>query len=191
MSNVTQILSRVEDGDASAAAELLPILYEELRKLAAAKLASEKPGQTLQPTALVHEVFLRLVDGNQPQHWNGRGHFFGAAAEAMRRILIENARKKKQTRRGGDYHRFPLDELDVAIHDRASELLDLNDAIDRLEKRDSRAAEIVKLRYFAGLSVSETAEALGISVRSVERDWTYGKTWLHASLYDDDIHRSS
>ena len=182
MSNVTQILLRIEGGDASAAEELLPVLYEELRKLASSKLASEKPGQTLQPTALVHEVFLRLVDVNQPQRWNGRGHFFGAAAEAMRRILIENARKKKQVRRGGDYQRLSLDDLDVAIDDRASELLDLNDAIDRLEQHDSRAAEVVKLRYFAGLSFPEIAEALGVSIRTVERDWTYGKTWLHAQL---------
>ncbi len=163
MCNVTQILSRIEDGDPAAAEELLPILYSELRKLAAAKLASEKPGQTLQPTALVHEVFLRLVDVKQPQRWNGRGHFFGAAAEAMRRILIENARKKKQVRRGGDCQRLSLDELDVAINDRSSELIDLNDAIDRLEQHDPRAAQVVKLRYFAGLSFPETAEVLGVS----------------------------
>jgi RNA polymerase sigma factor (TIGR02999 family) len=177
MSDVTQILERVEQGDGKAAEELLPLVYEELRKLASAKMALEQPGQTLQPTALVHEAWLRLVS-NQQQHWNGRAHFFGAAAEAMRRILIEAARRKGRLRHGGGVERVSLEGLDIPENQPEERLVQVSDALDQLTKEEPEATEIVKLRYFAGLSNPQVAETLGISLRSVERKWTWAKAWL-------------
>ncbi len=182
MSDVTQILSAIEQGNPRAAEELLPLIYDELRLLAKQKLAQEKPGQTLQPTALVHEAFLRLVDAEKVQHWNSRGHFFAAAAEAIRRILIEQARRKHRLKHGGDRKRV---DLDVALSIAASpahELLALDEVLNRLAETDSLAANVVKLRYFAGLTMPETAEALGLSLRQAERNWTFAKTWLHREL---------
>ncbi len=184
MTNVTRILSAIEEGDPSAAEQLLTLVYEELRKLAAAKLAHEKPGQTLQATALVHEAYLRLVDVQQAQHWNSRGHFFGAAAEAMRRILIENARRRSQPRRGGGRHRIPIDDADAVLNE-SEDLLVLNEAIEHLQSLDPQAADLVKLRYFAGLTMAQAADALGMSVRTAERNWTYARTWLYAKLVDE------
>ncbi len=177
MSDVTQILERVEKGDGKAAEELLPLVYEELRKLAAAKMAQEQAGHTLQPTALVHEAWLRLARG-QNQHWNSRGHFFGAAAEAMRRILVETARRKARLRRAGDLERVSLDGIDVAEKLPEERLAQVSEALDELVKENPQAAEVVKLRYFAGLTNPQTAEMLGISLRSVERHWTWAKAWL-------------
>src|SRR5215831_15068402 len=163
MSDVTGILSAIEQGDASAAEQLLPLVYDELRKLAAAKLAQEKPGQTLQATALVHDAYIRLVDGNASQHWNNRGHFFGAAAEAMRRILVDSARRRRTLRRGGDANREELSELSFADLDPPDDLLAVHDVLDQLSEVDPVAGDLVKLRYFVGLNMSEVAEALGIS----------------------------
>jgi RNA polymerase sigma factor (TIGR02999 family) len=182
MSEVTRILSAASAGDSRAAAELLPLVYEELRKLAAARLAEEKPGQTLQATALVHEVYLRLVGNDQP--WNGRGHFFAAAAEAMRRILVENARRKGAEKRGGDGQRIPLDEVEVAASERPDELLDLDEAITALERTDRTAAELVKLRYFAGLTIREAATALNLAPRTADAVWAYARAWLLDRLKD-------
>ena len=181
MTDVTQILSQIQQGDPSAAEQLLPLVYEELRKLAAARLSEEQPGQTLQATALVHEAYLRLVGAETSQHWNSRGHFFGAAAEAMRRILIENARRRIQPRRGGGRRRVPLDDADAMVSE-SDDLLALDEALDRLEQRDPKSAELVKLRYFAGLTMVQAAEALDIPLRTAERNWTYARTWLHAEL---------
>lgn len=190
MSEVTTILSAIEQGDPSAANQLLPVVYDELRRLAAQRLAHEKPGQTLQATALVHDAYVRLVDVDAAQHWNSRGHFFGAAAEAMRRILIENARRKRQDKRGGDRRKVSLDDADLAIPESAVDLLALDEALDRLQQRDAVAAKLVKLRYFAGLTMPQAAEALGISQRSAERNWTYAKTWLHSALAEGDTQGS-
>jgi RNA polymerase sigma factor (TIGR02999 family) len=176
MADVTQILSAIEAGDPKAAAELLPLVYDELRKLAAARLAEEKPGQTLQATALVHEAYLRLV-GGQPDGWNGRGHFFAAAAEAMRRILVENARRKAAGKRSGG-QRIPLDDVDVAAPERPDDLLDLDEALAALEKIDRTAAELVKLRYFAGLTLREAAAALSLAPRTADAVWAYARGWL-------------
>ena len=184
MSDVTQILRAVESGDPHAAAELLPIVYEELRKLAAQKLAQEKPGQTLQPTALVHEAYARLVGGEPDAHWNGRGHFFAAAAEAMRRILVEAARRKNREQHGGGRKRLELDHLDVASDEPGDHLLDLNDAIDRLAAVNARAAELVKLRYFAGLTGREAAAVLNVSPRKADQIWAYARSWLLEALDD-------
>ena len=183
MSQKNKISALIEQGEHAAAEKLLPLVYDELRRLAAARIAEEKPGQTLQATALVHEAYLRLVGDAGGPEWNSRGHFFGAAAEAMRRILVENARKKKANKRGGDRKRVTLEEGD-AITNESADLLALDDALQRLEQHDSLAAQVVKLRYFAGLSMSETAGALGTSQRTAERNWTYAKTWLHARLKD-------
>ena len=182
MKSVTTILCQIERGDPTAAEQLLPLVYDELRKLAAQKLASEKPGQTLDPTALVHEAYVRLVDTEKDQHWNSRGHFFGAAAEAMRRILVENAGRKQQTRRGGHYERVPFEEADIASEIPSGDLLALNEALEKLETHDPISAGLVKLRYFAGLTMAQAAEDLRISIRTAERNWTYARTWLHREI---------
>jgi RNA polymerase sigma factor (TIGR02999 family) len=184
MSDVTRILNQIESGDPSAAEQLLPLVYEELRKLAAARLAREKPGQTLQATALVHEAYLRLLgsDGQGADlAWNGRGHFFGAAAEAMRRILVESARKKKSIKQGGQMHRTEF-EGEIADINKDIDLIALDDLIDRLAEKDLRKAELVKLRYFAGMTLSEAASVLGISNTTASADWAYAKAWLKVRL---------
>src|SRR4051794_10928838 len=173
MSEVTRILGRIEQGDPHAADQLLPLVYDELRQLASQKLAREKPGQTLQATALVHEAYLRLVDVDQAQRWNSCGHFFAAAAEAMRRILVERARRKKRGRHGGEWRRVDLDEADVVCLLPPDELLSLHDALDRFAELDPAAAELVNVRCFAGLSVEEAADALGMSRTGAYRHWTY------------------
>jgi RNA polymerase sigma factor (TIGR02999 family) len=180
-SEVTGILSAIEQGDPQAAEQLLPLVYNELRKLAAQKLAQEKPGQTLQATALVHEAYLRLV-GEQGPGWNSRGHFFAAAAEAMRRILVENARRKKRLRHGGGSQKLDLEEVDPAGAAPAEDVLALDEALELLEQKDPGAAQLVKLRYFAGLTMAEAATVLGISLRTAERNWTYARTWLHRAI---------
>jgi RNA polymerase sigma factor (TIGR02999 family) len=184
MSDVTRILSAIESGDQEASDKLLPLVYQELRKLAAAKLSKQKPGQTLQPTVLVHEAYVRLVDVDQPQQWNGRGHFFGAAAEAMRRIIVENARRKQSQRQGGDCVQVDLDVVNPAADCRDEELLALDEALGRLEDRWPDKAQLVKLRYFAGMTIPEAAETLGISHATAERHWTFSKAWLHSQLTD-------
>ena len=178
MSDVTHILAAVERGDPRAAEQLLPLVYDELRKLAAARLAAEAPGQTLQPTALVHEAYLRLVGGDATAQWNGRTHFFGAAAEAMRRILVESARRKHRLRRGGDRERVDLDGLEVAAPARGGDLLALDEALTVLASADPQAAELIKLRYFAGMTVPEAADALGVAPRTADFLWAYAKAWL-------------
>ena len=188
MSDVTRILSQIESGDPKAADQLLPLVYEELRKLAAAKLSFEKPGQTLQATALVHEAFLRLVAAPQNQadkpssHWDGRGHFFAAAAESMRRILVENARRKARTKHGGDLIREELDDIPIIVSDVHEDLLALDTALDRLKSVNKQAVELVQLRYFAGLSLVEAAELLDISPRTAGRLWAYARAWLHQEI---------
>jgi RNA polymerase sigma factor (TIGR02999 family) len=175
---VTRVLERVRCGELSAASELLPLVYDELRRLAAAKMAHERPDQTLQPTALVHEAWLRLV-GNEKQKWNGRAHFFGAAAEAMRRILIENARRRAAARHGGREARLDINQIEIATTAPDDELLAVNDALEKFAAHDSQMAELVKLRYFVGLTTEHAAEVLGISVRTAERWWTYSRVWLY------------
>jgi len=184
MSEVTQILSAIEQGDPCAAERLLPLVYTELRKLAAQKMAQEAPGHTLQATALVHEAYLRLVDVEQAQHWNSRGHFFAAAAEAMRRILIEDARRKKTARHGGAFKQIGLAEAALLAHATPDELLLLDDALCCLAREDPAAAEVAKLRLFAGLSVEQAGKALGLSRATAFRHWTYARAWLHARLKD-------
>jgi RNA polymerase sigma factor (TIGR02999 family) len=181
MADVTQILSRIESGDPTAAEQLLPLVYEELRKLAAAKLFQEKPGQTLQATALVHEAYLRLVDVEKVQHWNSRGHFFAAAAEAMRRILVEQARKRCR--------REDIRGLQISLEGMASaescpneHMLLLDESLEKLETRNADAAAIVKLRFFGGLTMKQSADALGMPLRTAERNWTYARAWLHREL---------
>ena len=182
MRDVTQILSQIEAGDPNATEELLPLLYEELRRLAALRLAEEKPGQTLQATALVHEAYVRLVGGPSDQQWNSRGHFFAAAAEAMRRILVEQSRRKNRVRHGGELRRVDFDSQ-LQISDVADKnLLALDEALQRLAIEDPQVAEVVKLRYFAGITIEETASALGISVRTVNRHWAYARAWLFRQL---------
>jgi RNA polymerase sigma factor (TIGR02999 family) len=182
MTSVTQILSRIHAGDPSASEQLLPLVYDELRRLAALRMAQEKPGQTLQATALVHESYLRLVDGKQAQHWNSRGHFFAAAAEAMRRILVDQARHKRSQRRGGEYRRIELSTVEPIVGMNQLDMLALNEALEQLAARDQRAAELVKLRFFAGLTVLEAASALQVSVATAENDWAYAKSWLKLQL---------
>ena len=182
MSDVTQILSRMEQGDPAAAAELLPVVYDELRRLAAAKLAHENPGQTLQATALVHEAYLRMVDADQSQHWDSRGHFFAAAAEAMRRILVENARRKKRIKRGGDMTRQQLDDVPVVAPEIHEDLVALDAALDRLKATDPQAVQLVQLRYFVGLSNAEAARLLGVSSRTADRVWAFARAWLHQEI---------
>ena len=185
MSDVTQILSQIEAGDPSAAEQLLPLVYDELRKLAAARMAQEQPGQTLQATALVHDAYIRLVDVEKAQHWNSRGHFFGAAAEAMQRILVENARRKLRVRHGGDVTRIDLDKAELVSVLPPDELLDLNDAIENLAKHDMPAANLVKLRYFTGMSVEEAADAVGLSRTNAYRHWTYARAWLFSQIHGE------
>jgi RNA polymerase sigma factor (TIGR02999 family) len=180
--DVTQILSAIEQGDQHAAAELLPLVYDELRKLAAARLAEEKPGQTLQATALVHEAYLRLVGGEQPRDWNGRGHFFAAAAEAMRRILVEAARRKNRVKRGGGHVRQDMAEIDLAAPAPPDDILALDEALTRLATVNSQAAEVVRLRFFAGLPLPEVAQFLGLSSRTADRLWGYARAWLHQAV---------
>jgi RNA polymerase sigma factor (TIGR02999 family) len=182
MTDVTRILSQIEQGDPNAAEQLLPLVYDELRKLAAARLAHERPGQTLQATALVHEAYVRLVDANQAQHWNGRAHFFGAAAEAMRRILVENARRKMRAKHGGAWNRACLDNVQATSALPAEDLVALDELIDALAHHDPQASELVKLRCFAGLSVPEAGEALGLSRTCAYRQWTYAKAWIYSRL---------
>jgi RNA polymerase sigma factor (TIGR02999 family) len=186
MIEVTQILNAIDQGDPHAAEHLLPLVYEELRRLAAEKMAQEKPGQTLQATALVHEAYLRLVDDDTPRHWNSRGHFFAAAAEAMRRILVESARRKKAQKRGGARKRVDLADADLASHSSPEGFLVLDDAISRLAEEDAEAAGVAKLRLFTGLSVEEASQALGISRATAFRHWTYARAWLQAKLQEGD-----
>ena len=182
MTDVTQILSQIEDGDPSAAEQLLPLVYDELRKLAAAKLANEKPGQTLQATALVHDAYIRLVDIEKAQHWDSRGHFFAAAAEAMRRILVQEARKRARIKHGGSVRRCELHAVEIVAPATPEETLAVDEALAKLELVSSSAAELVKLRYFAGMTIPEAAEALGISPRKSNQLWAYARAWLLAEL---------
>ncbi len=184
MTDVTRILSAIEQGDPDAAEQLLPLIYEELRKLAAAKMAQEKPGQTLQATALVHEAYMRLVDVRKAEHWNSRGHFFAAAAEAMRRILVDAAKRKRSLKRGGQLERVGLLDSQIAAPARSIDLIALDEALDRLALHDSRKAELVKLRYFGGLTLRQAAEALGISESTADADWAYAKSWLRVQMTD-------
>jgi RNA polymerase sigma factor (TIGR02999 family) len=186
MADLTQLLVAAAAGDPKAAAELLPLVYDELRRLAAARLAGERPGQTLQPTALVHEAYLRLIGGNAEAHWNGRGHYFAAAAEAMRRILVESARGKARAKRGGDWRRVDFEELDPTTAVTPDQLVALDDALGRLAALDSLAGQLVKLRYFAGLSLDEAAASLGISTATAYRHWAYARAWLRDELLKDD-----
>jgi RNA polymerase sigma factor (TIGR02999 family) len=181
MSEVTQLLERVEQGDGHAAAQLLPLVYEQLRDLAAAKMVQEPPGQTLQPTALVHEAWLRLA-GGQAQHWNSRNHFFMAAAEAMRRILVERARQKARLKRGGGQERVPLDKLDLAVNSDSETLLLVEEALERLAAQDPLKAKLVSLRFFAGLTLAEAAPLLGVSEPTAKRYWAYARAWLYQEI---------
>ena len=185
MTRVTTILNAIDRGDPDAAAELLPLVYEELRRLASHRMASESPGQTLQATALVHEAYLRLVDVRDTQRWNGRGHFFAAAAEAMRRILVEQARRRGSEKRGGDWRRVDFEELDVTTSVTPAQLVALDEALQRLVALDRLAGELVKLRYFAGLALDEAAASLGISSATAYRHWAYARAWLHDQLNKD------
>ena len=192
MSDVTHILSQIESGDPSAAEKLLPLVYEELRKLAAARLAQERPGQTLQATALVHEAYVRLVGSDEGERsWNSRGHFFGAAAEAMRRILLNRARDKGRLKRGGQRHRLDLEHVELAVDMPHEDLLALDESIERLARESCECAKVVKLRFFAGLSIDETATALGISASTAKRHWAYARAWLFDALKPDDDSPSS
>jgi RNA polymerase sigma factor (TIGR02999 family) len=184
MSDVTHILSQIESGDPSAANQLLPLLYDELRRLAAEKLAQERPGQTLQATALVHEAYIRLVDVEQAQHWDSRGHFFAAAAEAMRRILIENARRKTSVKAGGAMRRIELTDFPAEFHPAPDDLLALDDALSKLERDDPQEAQVAKLRLFGGLTVDEAAASLGLSRTTGFRHWTYARAFLQSKLPD-------
>jgi RNA polymerase sigma factor (TIGR02999 family) len=181
MSDVTRILEAAQEGDPRAPAELLPLVYDELRRLAAAKMAQERAGQTLQPTALVHEAWLRLA-GSDKQNWNGRAHFFGAAAEAMRRILIENARRKQAARHGGGQARLDIQQIDVAGPEKHDELIAVNEALEKYAARDKQKAELVKLRYFVGLTTEEAADVLGISVPTADRWWNFSRAWLFEEI---------
>lgn len=182
MSEVTRILSAIDQGDPHAAEQLLPVVYDELRQLAAQRLAQEKPGQTLQATALVHEAYLRLVDSEQAQHWNSRGHFFGAAAEAMRRILINRARDKRREKRGGTWQRVDLNHLLVADEAADDDLIAIDDALQELARKNAPCAELVKLRFFTGLTLDEAAAAMGIARRTANRYWAFARAWLYEAL---------
>lgn len=182
MSDVTQILSAIEHGDPQAAAKLLPLVYEELRKLAAQRMAREKPGHTIEATALVHEAYLRLLGGGAEQPWNSRAHFFGAAAEAMRRILVESARQKHALRRGGDRQKLNIDLIEPAAPRISDDILALDEALEKLAQKDPMKAELIKLRYFAGLTMQQSAEALAISPATAHRYWNYARAWLHQEI---------
>lgn len=185
MSEITRILSAIEQGDGHAAEQLLPLVYDELRKLAATRMAQEAPGQTMQATALVHEAYIRLVDVEQAQYWNSAGHFFAAAAEAMRRILVENARRRRAAKRGGHLDRDDLPESKIVAPESSVDLIELNDALDRLALTDEQAAELVKLRYFVGLTLQQAADVLSVSPRTVDRIWGYARAWLLQELQRD------
>jgi RNA polymerase sigma factor (TIGR02999 family) len=190
MHDVTRILSAIKDGDSRASEELLPLVYRELRRLAQRMLTREKPGQTLQATALVHEAYLRLVDGDQTRDWDGRRHFFAAAAEAMRRILIDRARHKQRRKAGGQRRRLDLDDIEPALEpDDGDRLLALDEALRLLEAEDSRKAELVKLRFFAGLTTEQAAAALGVSLSTAEKDWAYARSWLRVAIDGTAGHR--
>lgn len=191
MSDVTRIIEAAEAGDSNAADELLPIVYDELRRLAAQRLSNERSGQTLQATALVHEAYLRLVKAEKSQHWESRGHFFAAAAEAMRRILLNRARDKKRLKRGGNRERVDLDKIQNALETSDEHLVALDDALEKLHAEDPRCAQIVKLRFFAGLTMPEAAEALGLSQRTAERQWAYARAWLYHKLGSHDTSSGS
>jgi RNA polymerase sigma factor (TIGR02999 family) len=184
MTEVTQILSRIESGDPSAAEKLLPLVYDELRRLAATKLAREKPGQTLQATALVHEAYLRLVEVDKVQHWDSRGHFFAAAAEAMRRILIDSARRRASRKHGGDRRRIDLLDRPASLAANQFDLLALDEALKKLETEQPDKAQLVKLRYFAGCTLDKTAQILGISRATAQRNWVFARAWLYGQLND-------
>jgi RNA polymerase sigma factor (TIGR02999 family) len=186
MSDITRILSAIEQGDPRASEQLLPLVYDDLRKLAAQRMAQEKPGQTLQATALVHDAYLRLVDVDQVQSWNSRGHFFAAAAEAMRRILIERSRHKASAKGGGQLRRLDAPDIELPIGGPQVDMLALNEALEELEKTDPRAAAVVKLRYFTGLTTADAARALGVSLATAENDWAYAKSYLRLRLSDTD-----
>jgi RNA polymerase sigma factor (TIGR02999 family) len=186
MTNVTQILSQIEQGDPTAAEQLLPFVYEELRKLAAAKLAHEKPGQTLQATALVHEAYLRLVDVDQAQGWDSRGHFFAAAAESMRRILIENARRKQRAKHGGEFARVDVELANLPTHMASEDLIALDEALEHLRQTDPVKAELVTLRYFGGMTIEQASEVLKISRVTAHRHWTFARAWLHQRISGND-----
>jgi RNA polymerase sigma factor (TIGR02999 family) len=183
MNDVTHILGQIEDGNGHATEKLLPLVYDELRKLAAAKMTKEDPGQTLQPTALVHEAYIRLVNVEKAQHWDSRAHFFSAAAEAMRRILVERARRKGRGKRGGNLQRCELSENDLCTHPVSDDLLDLDAAITRLGQVDPQAAELVTLRLFAGMTMDEGAQFLGISSRKAKRIWAYARAWIGREMH--------
>jgi RNA polymerase sigma factor (TIGR02999 family) len=185
LTEVTRILSAIHQGDAQAAEQLLPLVYKELRKLAAQKLARETPGQTLDATALVHEAYLRLVDTRTVPHWNSRGHFFAAAAEAMRRILVEKARKRGRLKRGGDRQRLDLDGIQLSVKEVPDDILALDDALTELTRQHPAKAELVKLRYFAGLTLTEAAQVLGIATSTADRYWTYARAWLYRRVVGD------
>lgn len=182
MSDVTRILTAIENGDPAAADELLPLVYQELRKLAASKLSHEKPGQTIQATVLVHEAWLRLVGSDVEIRWKGRGHFFGAAARAMQRILVENARRKRSLKAGGDCKRVELSEVAAEIRGRSIDVLEIDEALRKLESQEPRKAELVRLRFFAGLTLAEAASTLGISTSTADNDWAYARAWLKVEM---------
>jgi RNA polymerase sigma factor (TIGR02999 family) len=186
MNDVTRILEAIEQGDPKAAGELLPLVYRELRQLASQRLAQEKPGQTLQATALVHEAYLRLVGKDDTRRWDCRGHFFAAAAEAMRRILVENARRKAGPKAGGDRKRVELAAIEPTVEDPRVDIIALDEALTALEAKDSRKADLVRLRFFAGLTVEQAAEALGVSVATANNDWSYAKSWLRLAMLGDE-----
>jgi RNA polymerase sigma factor (TIGR02999 family) len=184
--DVTMILSRIEQGEPQAAEQLLPLVYEELRKLAAAKMAQEKPGQTLQATALVHEAYIRLVDVEKAQHWDSRGHFFAAAAEAIRRILVDNARQKGRLKRGAELVRHDVHEIEIIAPGKPVDILAIDEALRKLEASNDTAARLVKLRYFSGLTVKQAAAALGMSSRKADQIWAYARVWLLAEMGEGD-----
>ncbi len=189
MHEVTRILSAIEQGDPQAAGQLLPLIYDELRRLAAEKMAQEKPGQTLQATALVHEAYLRLVDVKNAQQWNSRGHFFAAAAEAMRRILVDQSRRKRSLRRGGALQRHALEHVEITLPEPSIDVAAVDEALARFEQVDKLKADLVKLRYFAGLTIPQAAEALGIASATADRYWAYARAWLHAELKRTELDR--